>query len=373
MTNKDNLGELYTSNNEFNANVTITIGNTVANVMANSTTIRIANTSALFQITPLGFGLSATASIPPQGRLTCRSNDPVDSGTANTARTTIYYLPYVGNQVPNFNGSTWELLTIPDAGISLALESNSSNTGYHADNGLFDIYLYNDSGTNRLVTGPAWTSNTVRSQTLTRQAGLLVNNGSQTARYGTGTASTLTMAAYRGTYLGTARMYEAGYTMFYKGGSASGGTAGYLGLWNYYNRIRCCATVIDSGIEYSYTTSTWRSKRASVANRISFISGVAEDTIDTNSYDLVTSYTEGGGTVLEGIGLDVTNSPYRSLSAGIRLEAAAGQYTSSAGTLALAIDPQIGWHFVQRLEIGTASAAFNSDDDPTQMQLFLPC
>jgi hypothetical protein len=59
MGNRENLGELYTSNNELNANSAISIGNTVANLNANSTIVQIANSSSQANLQPTKLAIGA--------------------------------------------------------------------------------------------------------------------------------------------------------------------------------------------------------------------------------------------------------------------------------------------------------------------------
>ena len=67
-----------------------------------------------------------------------------------------------------------------------------------------------------------------------------------TARFGTGSGDTATMAASTATYLGTFRASANGQTQFKLGGMAAGGGKGSLLLWNAYNRIDHVSVVKDS-------------------------------------------------------------------------------------------------------------------------------
>ena len=415
MANKANLGDLYTSNNEFDANVMITVGNTVANVLANSTHIILANTTSTHLMNPLNISVGNTTAnlransisvsvgntvanllanssiirianstlsanllpgqltlanathianitpagivagavsvtfdaVPaPQGRLSANSTNPIDDGAVATARTTIYYHPYVGNLCPNYNGTDWEVLAIADAGISIALESNASNTGYHQSGKIFDLYLYNDSGTTRLVTGPAWTSDIARAQALTRSNGFLVNSGSQTARYGTGTASTVTMAATRGTYLGTFRATAGGSTQFYKGAIASGGAAAAFALWNMYNRLLSVSLVGDNGVSYTATTAG-RAARNSANMRCSFITGI-EDTVPV-IYKSPLHWSGGAwtdGASYIGVTLDQTSGSPSTESYTILFSAGGDGCMATASH----VYRLLGWHFISAWE-----------------------
>ena len=110
---------------------------------------------------------------PPQGRLTLASGTPVMI-TDQTAKTTIYYTPYVGAVAPVWDGTTWALVILAE--LSLALDSSSGHTGYHQSAKNFDVFLDYNGGAPRLVTGPAWSSDTARASAIARQNGLWLNS-----------------------------------------------------------------------------------------------------------------------------------------------------------------------------------------------------
>ena len=97
--------------------------------------------------------------VAPQGRLTLASGTPVLTSD-QTAKTTIYYTPYVGSVAPFWDGTSWALASLAE--LSLALDSNSGHTGYHQSAKNFDLFLDHNGGAPRLVSGPAWTNDTTR-------------------------------------------------------------------------------------------------------------------------------------------------------------------------------------------------------------------
>src|SRR5262245_18934383 len=76
--------------------------------------------------------------VAPQGRLTLVSGTPVLTSD-QTAKTTIYYTPYVGSVAPFWDGTSWELASIAE--LSLALDSSSGHTGYHQSGKNFDLFV----------------------------------------------------------------------------------------------------------------------------------------------------------------------------------------------------------------------------------------
>ena len=87
----------------------------------------------------------------PQGRLTIVSGEPVMSSD-HTAAVSVQYTPFVGDQIPLFDGSNWSMETFTEE--SLALDDTAS-TGHLVDR-LYDVFFWDDSGTQRIGTGPAW-------------------------------------------------------------------------------------------------------------------------------------------------------------------------------------------------------------------------
>ena len=77
----------------------------------------------------IGTGLSFTAGTlaasgggtatvtAPQGRLTLQTATPVMT-TTQSAKTTIFYTPYVGNQVPIYNGTSMVMTTFAELSVA---------------------------------------------------------------------------------------------------------------------------------------------------------------------------------------------------------------------------------------------------------------
>jgi hypothetical protein len=220
---------------------------------------------------------------PPQGRLTLVSGTPVIT-TDQTAKTTIYYTPHVGSLAPVWDGTTWALVLLAE--LSLGLDSNSGHTGYHQSGKNFDVFLDYNGGTPRLVTGPAWSSDTARASAIARQNGLWLNSASMTARFGTGSGDTVTIAASRATYLGTFRASADGQTQLKLGGTAAGGDKGSYLLWNAWNRHETVAVVKDSTANWTdssgaaYHAFNPGGSGSGLNNRVEFVRGLDEDAVD---------------------------------------------------------------------------------------------
>ena len=92
------------------------------------------------------------------------------------------------------------------------------------------------------------------------------------------------------------------------GGSASGGVAVSLGVWNMYNRNLAVATCIDNGTPYNYATATIRQARASAANQVSFLVGVPSDAVNVFLHSRIDTVATAGAFGTVGIGEDSTTT-----------------------------------------------------------------
>ena len=137
-----------------------------------------------------------------QGRLTLESGVAVSTSN-QTAKTTLYFTPYNGNQIALYNGSAWIMRSFTETSLSLS--------GYTADTN-YDIWAYDNAGTLALAS-TAWTNATTRATALALQNGVYVKSGDATRRY-----------------LGTIRTTATA--------GQSEDSASKRFVWNYYNRIQ---------------------------------------------------------------------------------------------------------------------------------------
>lgn len=109
-----------------------------------------------------------------QGRLTLSSTLPVTTSDV-TGATTLYLLPYRGELVALYDGtSEWAYFNLPAAGVSVSIPA-TTDTNY-------DVYLYDNSGTLALEL-VAWTNDTTRATALATQDGVRVKSGDATRLY----------------------------------------------------------------------------------------------------------------------------------------------------------------------------------------------
>lgn len=172
----------------------------------------------------LSVSSSPIASMIPGGRLTLSSSSPIADVTGGG---TLYYLPYLHTKVKVYTGSAWKVLDIGSSGISIAITGTNLN--------IYDIFLYDNSGTPALEIGTLWTNDASRSVALSQQNGVLVKSGDATR-----------------TYLGTIFISSSSNIVNDDVGSRC--------VFNMYNRVDRRMFIQDL-TSHSYTTAAWRKWR----------------------------------------------------------------------------------------------------------------
>lgn len=237
----------------------------------------------------------------PEGYLTPTSGTPVIAGDVSAA-TAVYYTPYTGNHVPISDGTDFAMYEFAE--LTLTLNSN------HVSGAIYDVFVFNDSGTIRVGTGPAWNTATAGSGArgsgagtteLTRYKGILVNNVSMTARNG---AATYTVAAKAGTYVGSIAVdSSAGHVTCHR----SYGQSRKWGVWNYYNRQRIVLKVGDGTASWTYNSATIRSSNGAAENTAAAFCGIAEEYVKASFQQFVG--TNAGNDIFKiGVGLNSTTA-----------------------------------------------------------------
>lgn len=260
------------------------------------------------------------------GRLTLTSGDPFPTGS-QTAKTTIYWTPYIGNTIPIYDSTPADFINRSSAEVSVAVPStlfrladvfaywtgsavaletldwnqttatiNAFNTGTQtfttsAAHGLSvgDIVgiasITGTIGTDATygVNGRVWTVATVPSSTTftldsTNLGSLAYTSGGTVYRIPNTRATSLTLT--NGIYTKT-----GDNTRTFVGTVMTTGTSGQtemslssseckLLLWNAYNRLPTFANSYE-GSSHSYTTGAWRYWNLKPANRIQLVNGLA--------------------------------------------------------------------------------------------------
>ena len=220
---------------------------------------------------------AATATVTqPQGYLSLvnsASGGPILTGDAASA-TAVYYMPYVGNLIPIYNGSRMIPTEFSELTLSLASQ--------HALSTLYDVFAFSNSGVVTLVTGPAWSVSTAGSGArgsgagttqLTRLNGYWVNAVSMSTRNG---STTYTVGANLGTYLGSIFIDgTAGQITCHR----AWGSSRKWGVWNAYNRQPLYLQAGDATGSWNHT-STIRASNGAATNSLTVFQGLPEEPYD---------------------------------------------------------------------------------------------
>lgn len=218
------------------------------------------------------FGPSTLTPGNPGGRLTLSSTLAISLATI-AAAATLYYLPFRHSKISLYNGSAWLEYDIGAAGLSNVLANSATGKAGPAavaNNSNYDYFVWDDAGTVRLTRGPLWSSGTARgtgagTTELEQVNGVWVNK----------IAITNGPAAQRGRYVGSVRSNGTATVDLIIPSAA--GTAGFVGLWNNYNRTLLDLRASESTVSWSYLTSAWRAANNTSIVRVSWILGLAED------------------------------------------------------------------------------------------------
>jgi hypothetical protein len=296
---------------------------------------------------------------PPGGRLTLTSATPVLSATV-TAASGLIYTPYLGNTVPQWNGTTWSSTVFAE--ISQALSDTTHSPAAAVANSLYDLFVWFNAGVATLSRGPVWTNSTTRAASLSRIQGFLTNTLAITngpgAGYGlyVGTVMTDVMAAAV-TFAPNPAAASGGPTT----GSSAGNPGAWIGLWNQNNRVVLTTEAQDSkSSPWTYATASWRSSDGSNNNRITAVIGSAEDAVSATFADV----TSGNDSCFIGIGIDSTTAPYSQCQIGPGTVAVAYQ-TQTVSTLTSIFS--VGQHYLQALEYGASSGTFSGTQGGMQV------
>jgi hypothetical protein len=299
-----------------------------------------------------GTTIANTALLEPSGYLTLTSGTPVIASDV-TAATAVYYTPLRGNQIPIYDGTIFSIQTFSE--LTLTLVAN------HLASQIYDVFIINDSGTIRAVTGPAWTTATAGSGArgtgagtteLQQLNGIWTNKVSMTGRYG---ASTTTVAANCGTYVGSIFMDGTnGQISCHR----TFGQSRKWGVWNAYNRKRLYLMAGDSTASWNYATNTVRASNNSSANSLTLFVGLQEETCDLKQSQYCGASIGNGQTNSPSIGIGYNSTSAYTQKSGSHSSANSTGATYTFNTTLYAnakVIPTIGINTVTALENGNSS------------------
>jgi hypothetical protein len=257
--------------------------------------------------------LLAMASTIPGGRLTLQSGVPV-STTDQTAKTSIYYTPFVNNVVPLWDGYKWRPIEFSET--TLALGTLTSGKPY-------DVFGYISGGALALES-LVWTDDTTRATAVTLQDGRYCKSGDKTRLllgtfYTTSTTTTEDSAANR---------YVA----------------------NVYNKEVRKLNYATGDAGHTYNSATVRSYNNSTSNRVNFVAALSTSAYATIGGIIIAAVAGSTGDIFAGVDSTTTQSTEFSGCSNGNTQAVRG---ALGGTTTVAA----GKHFIQILERGNATNA----------------
>lgn len=277
---------------------------------------------------------------PPQGRLTLTSGTPVMT-TSVAAASTVYYTQYAGDQVPIYNGSSMVSTTITGGEISLVTTDATKSPAAVAAGSVYDVFVWNDSGTIRLSRGPAWTSQTARSAgtALTVVNGILLNSVSITNG----------PAAQRGTYVGSICGNGSSLIDYVFPAVSATGTQGIFFLWNAYNRVDVTGMVGMTTANWTYNVAnTWRAPNGSATFAAYVLRGLEEEPV----YAIHAGQATAGAATDAAIGIGIDSTSIVS-----------GRPTRTSATIPTSLTafydgyPGLGLHRITGIELNSTTTA----------------
>jgi hypothetical protein len=266
--------------------------------------------------------------MPADGRLTLTSGTPVTTGNV-TGATSIFYTPFIGNRIALYDGTRWQTYNFNE--LTLALTGLAAITN-------FDVFIYNNAGTLTLET-TAWASNTARATALVYQDGVLVRSGATTRRYLGSFRTTSTIGQTESTNI-SRRVFNA------------------------YNRVPRELFATETADSWTYTLATWRQANNSTGNQISYMNGLAEDSITVLAN--LQGYSTTGIAMGTGIGINSTSANSAQFFGGVT--PGANQGCPIPATYVGV--PPLGWVTIALLENSVASGTttrYGDNGIPTQM------
>lgn len=283
------------------------MANYVSQALGGANILDDGNLSAL--ITNITNAIKATAasslgSLPPQGRLTLATGNPVLNSDA-IAQTVVYYTAYVGNQVPVWNGSQFSLLSFA-ADVPLSLTAAASA------NAIVDVFGFSNAGVLQTGFGPVWGASGAGAGSrgtgagttaLARQNGIWTNAFPITLL--NGATSYPAIPANQATYLGSILVDgTAGQVSCH----TSLGQSRKFGVWNAYNRKPITMQANDPTGSWFYGGAAWRPSNGNAANSISVFSGLAEEVTIARFNQWLANNESASSAEQIGIGLNSTSA-----------------------------------------------------------------
>lgn len=252
--------------------------------------------------------------LTPGGRLTLESGVPV-STSDQTAKTTVYFTPYVHNIINLWDGSDWVPTTFTETSLALGTLTSAQ---------CYDIFGYLSSGALALEL-LAWTNATTRATAVTLQDGRYCKSGDKTRLL----LGTLYTASTTTTEDSLAKRY----------------------LCNVYNRVPRRLLKTESTDTWTYSSNTVRQANANSGNQIEIVASLTDHLMSLEM--LCCAYSSNNNYFSASIGEDSTTA--YSTDA---ISAQGGGVTTALVSLMAHIEkfPAVGRHYYAWLERANSSA-----------------
>lgn len=228
-------------------------------------------------------------SIFPGGRLSVSSTLAVPDTDVSGA--TIFYQPYRGSRV-NLTDSGSRQINRTFVALSQTLADTTKSPAAATANNVYDMFLWDDSGTVRCTRGPAWSSATARNASCPLSMDSFGRLSNQLA-------ITNGPAALRGLYVGSIAT---------DGANVVNDSVLKRQVWNNYNRIlrQTLRNEAAAASSWTYNTNAYRPANNSAANAVEILQGLAEDLVDVTVVGLCQSNQAASVASYVGIGVNST-------------------------------------------------------------------
>jgi hypothetical protein len=254
------------------------------------------------------------------GRISLESGTPI-STSDQTAKTSVYFSPYMGNKISLYNTTT-TLWTVHEFGnLSHSLSGETADKNY-------DVFAKSTNGVVSL-TVTVWTDDTNRATNVVFQDGVYCKNGALDERY---------IGTYRTT--GTT-------------GQCEDSQAKRL-IWNAYNQIDRQLYYLPSADSWSGAGATIRQANNTAANKVEAVSGLEGSAITVDNWVMCSCDAAAVSTYMAvGIGESSTTANATGTIVMAATPVVAGYtFTSSAH---LKKHKSEGYHYYAMLESNTAA------------------
>lgn len=259
---------------------------------------------------------------PMEFRLTLSASDPAPVADQSAA-TTLYMLPYKGNRIALYNGTSWRVYTASSATADLSAAGTDQ---------MYDVFCY-ASGTTPTLELLAWTNDTTRATALTTQDGRYVKTGDATRLY-----------------IGSLRTVS----------NNCDDTKQKRLLWNYYNRIFHTSMRFDTTDSWTDSgNGTWSAMNGgNAAWKYEWVVGVVEDTTNARAHCTVNQGFN-FAICLDGTTIDRTTTTIAGHDVSGKISQVAEYSNSGSG----GGGPVAGYHYLQVVETSYSLSAATAYGD----------